>query len=304
MPKIKYMQREMNSKRLKVVAQVNAILEEFALEGIHATVRQIFYQFVARELVKNTLREYKNLASVIDMGRLTGLIDWDAIQDRTRFLRGYSTFENPQAAIDSACQKYIEDLWRSQEHYIEVWIEKDAALGSIEQVCREWRLPYLSCRGYFSQSEMWEAGQRFLHKSNDQGKECHIFHFGDHDPSGIDMSRDIQERLDLFSYPDCVTVHRLALTYKQVKIYNPPPNFAKQTDSRHKEYVSNFGEESWELDALHPRVIRKLIEGNLKNFLDEREWKKVVAMEKRNKTRLQKVGTHYEELLKSHKYLR
>jgi hypothetical protein len=83
------------------------------------------------------------------------------------------------------------DTRRNQEYYIEVWIEKDALLGILETICKKLDVPYFSCRGYVSQSSMWEAAQRF--REND--REGILLHLGDHDPSGIDMSRDIQERL-------------------------------------------------------------------------------------------------------------
>jgi hypothetical protein len=76
-------------------------------------------------------------------------------------------------------------------------IEKDALVGVIEDVCRQWDVPYFSCRGYASQSEMWGAGQRLLERIR-SGRKVQVIHLGDHDPSGLDMSRDIRERLATF----------------------------------------------------------------------------------------------------------
>ena len=85
-----------------------------------------------------------------------------------------------------------------------------------------------------------------------------ILHLGDHDPSGIDMTRDNAERLaDVFGGD--VELKRIALNMDQIDEYAPPPNPAKVTDSRFEQYLLMYGAESWELDALEPSVINELI---------------------------------------------
>jgi hypothetical protein len=139
-------------------------------------------------------------------------------------------------------------LWDGQTFRPEVWIEKDAFLGVIEGVCREYRLPYFACRGNNSESEQYKAGKRFeLDLAN-----CLIpivLHPGDHDPNGLDMTRDNRDRLAMFARRG-VEARRLALNMDQVERYRPPPNFAKETDTRYPAYVKDFGERCWELDAL------------------------------------------------------
>jgi hypothetical protein len=161
-----------------------------------------------------------------------GLIDWDSIEDRTRFMRDLPTWDEPQDILKSAEKNYHRDLWSNQELRIEVWIEKDALVGVIESVCNEFDVPFLSCRGYVSDSEMWHQAIRLLAHKN-KGQTTLVLHVGDHDPSGIDMSRDIRGRLQLFTAaPDCFHVKRIALTMAQIQELNPPPNPAKLTDSR------------------------------------------------------------------------
>ena len=110
--------------------------------------------------------------------------------DRTRELRTLSHWDDPSSIVEACSKQFNLDLWDKQPFRPEVWIEKDALVGVFERVCRELDVPLFSCRGYTSQSEMWVAGQRMLqYKRNKQTPV--IFHFGDHDPSGKDMSRDI-----------------------------------------------------------------------------------------------------------------
>lgn len=270
MPKIAYEDRKFTAKSLVLIDQANAIISEYESQGFALTLRQLYYQFVSRGLIPNNQREYKKLGSVINDARLSGLIDWNHITDRTRQLRSLAHWNRPDEIVRTAAQQYRRDMWTRQDYRPEVWIEKDALIGVIESVCQQWDVPYFSCRGYTSQSEMWVAAQRLeVYSQEDQTPV--ILHFGDHDPSGKDMTRDIVDRLDLF-IGDTVDLKRLALNMDQIDKYKPPPNPAKFTDSRVHAYVAEFGTQSWELDALEPKVIVKLITDNIQSLINPKLW--------------------------------
>ena len=290
MPTICYVDRRFSAESLAAIAKANEIIAEYEAQRFSLTLRQLYYQFVSRDLIANRDAEYKRLGSVINDARLAGLIDWKAIEDRTRFVRQNSHWGTPAEIIDSAARSFALDKWDGQPHRPEVWIEKDALLGVIEPVCRRLDVAYFSCRGYTSQSEMWEAAQR-LARHIDAGQSPVILHFGDHDPSGKDMSRDIEDRLRLFLSHDLgeadFEFRRLALNMDQIEEFDPPPNPAKLTDSRCRAYIAEFGDESWELDALEPRVIAGLIEGAVSEFRDDDLWDKKVANEDRGRKGLE-----------------
>ena len=274
MPNVCYVERNFSEKSLDIIAQANEIITEYAAQGFDLTLRQLYYQFVSRDLIANRQREYKRLGSVINDARLAGLIDWDTIVDRTRNLEQQPSWESPSDIVESCSRQFRFDKWEGQEYRPEVWIEKDALIGVIEGVCRELQVPYFSCRGYTSQSEMWSAAQRLIrHANNDQ--QPHIFHLGDHDPSGIDMSRDIRDRLRLFMEGHDVQVtdfRRLALNMDQVREHDPPPNPTKITDSRADGYLREYGDESWELDALEPMAMAALIREAVEGIRDDNLW--------------------------------
>lgn len=257
MSKFCYVGRRFASRSLAVIEQTNSIIEEYVAQGFDLTLRQLYYQFVARDLLPNNERSYKRLGSIINHARLAGLIDWQHIVDRTRYLRQLSHWDSPAAVLRSAACSYRIDLWERQPYRIEVWIEKDALVGVFQGVCEELDIPYFSCRGYASQSEVWKGGQRLLRYIN-RGQVPIILHFGDHDPSGVDMTRDNRDRLSLFTGGD-VEVRRLALNWDQIEQYNPPPNPAKETDSRAAVYVAEYGNDSWELDAMEPAILADLV---------------------------------------------
>lgn len=284
--KIQYHEFAFRGDTLERIQQANDIIAEYQAQGFDLTLRQLYYQFVARGIITNNEREYKKLGDVIANGRLAGLIDWKAISDRTRYLRRQAHWASPQDVVEVCASQFRLDKWAKQPYYCEVWIEKDALIGVIEGVCQDFDVPYLACRGYASASEVWRAGhERFRQKVKVEKKQGMVFYLGDHDPSGIDMTRDVKERLDLFvGKKGGVAVQRLALNMDQVETHNPPPNPTKMSDSRATDYVDKFGEECWELDALDPTLIRNLIDDAISGIRDEALWdedKKAEALAKR-----------------------
>lgn len=293
MPKIQYKDVRFHGKSLELIELVNGVVDEYSQQGYDLTLRQAYYQLVARGYIPNNERSYKNIGNLINDGRLAGLIDWNSITDRTRNLRRNSHWSTPSDVIESAKYSYLLNKWDGQPNYVEVWVEKDALVDVIGQTCVPLDTPYFSCRGYTSQSEMWSAAQRFRRQGNRESRV--IIHLGDHDPSGIDMSRDIQDRLNLFGAD--VYVKRVALSMEQINTYNPPPNPAKLSDSRATKYIDRFGDESWELDALEPKVITKLITNEITMYRDNEIYQTVCDKESREKEELQMLCDSYDKAI-------
>jgi hypothetical protein len=288
-----YITKRFNKSSLPVIEVAEQICDEYAARGLGLTLRQLYYQFVARGYIDNNQTEYKRIGSIISDARLAGLIDWNHIEDRTRYLRGVTTGSSPNQILNAVAAQYQTDRWRDQAERVEVWIEKDALVGVITNPCNRWHVPYFACRGYVSQSETRSAGVRFAwHES--QGRHTTLIHLGDHDPSGIDMTRDLEDRLRLFG--SRVDVRRIALNMDQVEQYSPPPNPAKLTDSRAEGYISEYGRESWELDALDPTVIQDLVEGEILARLDREEWDRVVAEDLAVREVLTKLADNWTEV--------
>ena len=293
MPKIQYKEIAFRQKSLDLIELINSVIDEYSAQGYELTLRQAYYQLVARGYIENNERSYKNIGSLINDGRLAGLIDWNSITDRTRNLRNRAHWDQPQDVIYSAKYSYLLDKWEGQPNYVEVWVEKDALVDIVGQACQPIDTPYFSCRGYTSQSEMWTAARRFLRQNQREGR--YIIHLGDHDPSGIDMTRDIQERLEMFGAD--VYVKRVALTMNQVTTYNPPPNPAKITDSRCGKYIDQYGEESWELDALEPQMLTKLITNEVTALRDDAIYQAICDREEAEKRELQTVADEYQKVI-------
>jgi len=290
MSKIAYVDKRFGATALDIIGKSNAICEEFAAQGIELTLRGLYYRLVARDLfpddrrfrktdagkyvrdpdgTKNADPNYKWLGEIINDARLAGLVDWNHLADVTRRLRVLNHWDDPQQIIDAVAAQYRTDRWANQLEHVEVWVEKDALVGVLNGPCTANDVPYFSCRGYTSQTAMWKAARR-LRRIENEGQRVVIIHLGDHDPSGVDMTRDIRERLWMFgAHPEVI---RLALTMEQVEQYDPPPNPAKISDSRSTEYIENYGDESWELDALDPAVLIALINDEIARHRDDDRW--------------------------------
>jgi hypothetical protein len=286
-------------ERAPLVAQAQEVLAEYAAGGYILTLRQLYYQFVARGYITNNLKSYKRLGEIIGDARMNGDIDWDAIEDRGRNLRGVTHWDSPQEIISNSALGYFRDKWADQPQMVEVWVEKEALLGVFERVCYQLDIPVFACKGYTSLSEMKVAGDRIVERYEERGQDTVVLHFGDHDPSGIDMTRDIQTRLDIFTrQTGIVQVQRLALTMRQVEEWNPPPNPAKISDPRAFGYISRYGKSSWELDALRPQVLADLVEEQVDKYRDEDLWKDAKSQEETERKLLQKTAKNWDNVVK------
>lgn len=259
---------------ISLIAFMNTLITSYQRQGFTLSVRQLYYQLVARDKIENTEKSYKRIASIINDARLAGLIDWDAIEDRNRDIEVRTRWRDGAQIVKAAADSYHMDMWDNQENRVFVIVEKAALAGVLGGVCRKFDVPLLAARGYPSVSIVREMALEHLSDPISQGQFVTVLHLGDHDPSGIDMTRDLQERFDLFlgDTDDMFTLHRIALTRDQIDEKNPPPNPAKTTDSRFSNYLREHGDESWELDALEPSYLVDLVTRHIENHIDDDAW--------------------------------
>ena len=264
------------------IAQMIEIVEEYQEQGLRLTARQLYYQFVSRDLIKNVPAEYKKLTALLTDARYAGVVDWSAIEDRGRVPDVPSEWSSIASLVESALYAYRLPRWDSQPTYAELWVEKQALAGVLAPLAREFHVPLMVNKGYSSASAMFESAARIYRASNNTDKPATIFYLGDHDPSGEDMVRDIEARLREFRCDD-LTVTKIALTMTQVEQYDPPPNPAKIADPRAKAYIEKFGDSSWEVDALPPDVLTQLIRSAFETTIDVSALDEVKEQEEEDK---------------------
>lgn len=328
-PRIEYRSINFKEGTLKIIQLANDICSSYAAQGYSLTLRQLYYQFVARGFIRNLMTEYKRLGTIVDDARYAGMLDWNYIVDRTRTMHELAHWgEVDQPGEDSARDFVVAVMpqfripkWDNQPTRVEVWIEKDALVDVVARPANGLDLPYFASRGYNSTSNAWRAAQRIEGYYDKGAERVVILHLGDHDPEGIDMSRDIETRFRTFldgdgyqqgwadmtagefnrdsRNPDAPSfeLKRIALNMDQVRRYNPPPNPAKETSSRFASYQSRFGNTSWELDALDPPTIDALIRAEVEAIIDRDLWDEAEAKENTGKVLLKATADRWTEVV-------
>lgn len=311
--KERYREIKFNEEKASILAKCNRYIDDTMRAGYKVTLRQIYYHCISKDHLpaswidedynrkhglsantKNTIKNYKRLGELLNDGKYAGLVDWAAVEDRTRNIESVSHWRTPADIIQSCADCFRIDKWLRQPRRPEVWVEKDALVGVLEKVCRELDVPWYSCRGYASSPELYEAGKRMARYQN-AGQEPVIIYLGDHDPSGIDMTRDIEERVNVLGRTT-VEVVRIALTRAQVDEVDAPPNPAKLTDSRITKYVQDHGEDSWELDALPIEYLDRIIRETVVSYRDEELWEAAVEEEEKHRRHLDITTENWEEV--------
>lgn len=286
-----YTDQKFKADTIAIIRKADEILAEYAADNLVVTVRQLYYQFVARDLIPNSQKSYKRLADIIMQGRMSGLLDWDRIEDRGRLPESPSEWSSIDQIVDAAVAQFKLPRLRGQHVYAELWVEKQALAGVLAPLAREFHVTLMVNKGYSSASAMRESALRFERKAKDLQQytrrrvERVLFYLGDHDPSGEDMVRDIRDRLTTFGV-DRLDVRKVALTMGQIEQYEPPPNPAKTTDSRYEKYAAQHGTESWELDALDPPTLRAVIREAFASVVDRAAWDTVIREEEAQRARM------------------
>lgn len=273
-----------------VVEQIKDIVDYYQSLDYKLTLRQLHYQFVSRNWIVNHDTAYKKLGKILDDCRYGGVIDWDAIEDRGRVpYLPYYVHDIPDALKDTI-EAYRLDRQRNQDIHIEVWTEKDALSGIMKRTTEKYGVKLVVNKGYTSSSAIYRAYKRFLLK-----KRVIILYFGDHDPSGLDMVRDIDDRLN-FMFDNGSTgivphfkIIPIGLTMAQIRKYKCPENPAKLTDARAGAYIQKFGRVCWEVDALNPEILTDIVEHNIRQHMNLLVYEDILAQEEKDIKKLRKI---------------
>lgn len=280
----------------EVFEKIDEVVNEYIMMGIKLTNRQLYYQLVGRDYIPNADEVYKRICTFLTDSRYGGLIDWEAIEDKDRIPEKHSEWENINSLVDSAISSYRLPRWEDQDYYVELYCEKKAGISVLQPIANKWHIYFGFNKGYSSASAMYDLAKR-IEEQIDEGKKAVILYFGDHDASGLDMVRDITDRITEFLtkgdrgfeewfVEENLEIVPVALTMEQIEKYNPPPNPAKITDPRAKKYIEEFGKVSWELDSLNAMELRKIAEKSVLKYLDKIKYDAWIEREKKEKQAL------------------
>lgn len=264
------------SKYETIVKAVNEVLEQYSGR---LSLRQIYYRLVSNHVIPNTINEYKGLSRHLVTARENGSVDWTRIEDRTREAEGNdwgrTEAPDPEEFIQGRLEHAIAHThlsfkkWLNQPENVEVWIEKDALSVLASGVARRYNVTTCPSKGYSSFTYIMEAVERI----NQYDAPVTVLYFGDFDPSGMDITRDLRERLRKYGAHNLEKVERICLSREQIDEYNLPPFPAKKSDARYDQFVINTGsDDAVELDALEPPVLENFIKEAIEEHIDWTIW--------------------------------
>lgn len=236
------------NKEIKAIK--TAVYEKLSVEN-PMTLRQLFYRLVSDGTIGKKETEYKSLAHLTRNMRMSGELPFDWFADNTRWQRKPDSYSSLERGVEIFAQAYRRDIWINQENYVEIWLEKDALAGVVYEVTAEFDVPLMVSRGYSSLSYLHGAAMQidFI------DKPTFIYYFGDYDPSGRDIPRDIETKLRTFAPDAEIHFEIVGVTPEQIKTLNLQTRPTKTTDTRCK----NFAGESVEVDAIPPQILRSMV---------------------------------------------
>lgn len=74
--KEQFIDHKFNTTSLALIKTANGILNEYRQMGYRLSLRQLYYQLVARDYIENSVKSYKRVGNLISDARLAGLLDW------------------------------------------------------------------------------------------------------------------------------------------------------------------------------------------------------------------------------------
>ena len=253
------------------------------------TVRGVFYQATVLGIVDKTENEYKTVQRNLANMRKTGRIPFSWIADNTRWMRKPRTFSGLEAALRDSWKYYRKSIWHDQSDYVEIWMEKDALAGVLYPTTSKWDVPLMVTRGYSSLSFLYESAEYI----NSLEKPTYIYCLGDYDPSGVDISLNIEKSLRQYAAGAEIYFERIAVTPAQISEWNLPARPTKKTDSRSK----NFKGESVELDAIPAKKLRELISECIEKHIDSEILDRTMMAEDAEKQTLENILCTYEGVI-------
>ena len=271
----------MQKQSLELLTQVQKIISnyDFAL-----TLRQIYYQLVARQIIPNEQRYYKKLSRLCVSGRDEGILPEEGFADRLRVIDKLGSWTDLNEFMKVVKRSYRKDKWQNQDNYLEIWTEKDALRSVLTEITYRYDVSLMVARGQLSRTEVYRTAGRYKAQSD---KKCHLYYCGDFDPSGLSIYDSIKKRVMDFGV--FINFERIALTQEQIKEYRLPSDPAKQSDPNYNKFVNIYGSDMVvELDSLPPDVLRRIVEGCILQNIHEGYLAQTLRREKDEKDKLNK----------------
>jgi len=261
------------TRRTKVeIERLEEQLYDIVEEIQPCTVRQVFYQAVSRGIIPKTEAAYKGIVCrLLTRLRRERQLPYQWIADTTRWMRKPASYSGVEAFFEETVDLYRRDLWRDQDAYVEVWLEKDAISGVVFPLTARWDVPLMVTRGYPSLTFVAAAADVMSRED----RPVFVYYLGDHDPSGVDIPRDLEAKLRHMAPEAEITFEVIAVTEAQIVAMDLPTRPTKKSDSR----SAKFQGESVEVDAIPPARLLYLLEEHIVQHIDAERYASLLLSE-------------------------
>jgi hypothetical protein len=287
---------------------VEASLKAFEQYDTAITLRQLYYRLVSKLLIPNTINSYKRLSRIMVKAREVGDVPINCLEDRSRRILGRGDVGSRSAeeylkdklsSLQDSWKSFTLPMWDDQPNYILISLEKDALSRLVSRIANFYSVRTFPTRGYPSFSYVHRMAKYI--RTKQAGKKTFLLYFGDFDPSGVDIERDLSERLQKYGAND-FEVHRVALTSEQIKNYNLPPMPVKRSDARADNFLAIHGDKAVELDALDPNLLQKTVAESIEARIDKKLWhaklRKIEELKKWIRAKLEDIENIIESEIK------
>jgi hypothetical protein len=285
-------------------ALIDACVEILKVES-PMTIRQLFYRLVSAMIIANCLRDYQRVSKTMTKARDDGRIEYELIVDRSRATYRPGSFKSLTdfgKLLENACKGYRRDYWQDQSSYVEIWCEKDAITGSIDEVRRDYGVIVEAQRGFNSTTNVHNIASRLLEKKK-EGKNLHVLYLGDWDASGAEIEADVERRvkawyeqgsgIDLADFH----LHRVAIFKHDIRAFNLPPLRVKTSDSRAAKFLRKHGDYAVELDALPPTELRARLRRAIDSVIDRDAWDRAMLVEEAQRQTCQRYASALSQMI-------
>lgn len=247
---------------------------------------------------RNDKSSYRKLVELLTRARLEGYISWNALADETRPVTTWLVHQDPQSfmreEISDFLKGYRRDYQQSQPNHLELLVEKNTLLPILRPVAMQYLMPITAGRGYCSLPPRHAMAERYF----DSGKDTLVlFIVSDFDPDGETIAESYARSMrDDFG----VDIHavKVALTYEQTKELDLPPALpAKETSSTYRAFEERYGSASWEVEALDPGTLQRLLRDAIDSTLDVDAFNAELDTEKQDAAYLQTVREKVHAML-------
>lgn len=230
------------------------------------TVRGVYYRCVSAGAIDKTEHGYDVIVRQLGKLREAGRIPYEWVSDGSRIWHGVLAYNDAEEAVRDTAQFYRRMMWQDMPDRIIILSEKDAITGVISPVTDELQVPLGIVRGYSSITFCWQIAAE-INRNARAGHRTYVYQLGDHDPSGVDAWRALQQRVTDFLEPTTESeFRRIAVTAEQILELGLQTRPTKKSDTR----AAGFDGESVEVDAIAPTALRSIVRDAIEAHIDTR----------------------------------